>query len=146
MQIAKIVLGGLASCLIAQQAIAADHTVKMLNKGAEGAMTFEPSYIKVEVGDTVIFTPAEKGLHNSASFLVPEGATTWQGKSDQEVRVKIDKEGVYLYVCEPHRMMAMVGVIQAGKPVNLDKAQEAAKKENFMMNKDRLNKALANVK
>lgn len=42
----------------------------------------------------------------------------------------------------------MVGVIQAGKPVNLAAAREAAKKESagFAMGKDRFDKALALVK
>ncbi|TWH30163.1 hypothetical protein L611_003300000290 [Aminobacter sp. J15] len=39
---------------------AADHQVQMLNKGAKGAMVFEPDFIQVEVGDTVTFIPTDK--------------------------------------------------------------------------------------
>ncbi len=40
--------------------VAADFEVKMLNKGAEGAMVFEPAGLKVAPGDTVTFTPTTR--------------------------------------------------------------------------------------
>lgn len=127
---------------------AAEHTVKMLNAGKDGAMVFEPAFVKAAVGDTVVFVPAEKAAHNSASLLLPAGAKPWKGAPDTEVRVKLDKEGVYLYACEPHKVMGMVGVIQAGKPVNLAEAKALAAKEQatFAMGKDRFDKALALAK
>ena len=44
--------------------------------------------------------------------------------------------------------MGIVSVIQVGKPVNLKKAKELAKKEQagFAMNKSRFDAALENVK
>jgi len=36
-------------------ATAAEHQVQMLNKGAEGPMAFEPSFLKIAPGDTVRF-------------------------------------------------------------------------------------------
>lgn len=138
----------LATLALSNQAFAADHVVKMLNTGKDGTMVFEPSFIKVAVGDTVVFAPTEKAAHNSASLLLPEGAKPWKGAPDTEVKVKIEKEGVYLYACEPHKVMGMVGVIQAGKPVNLAQAKATAAKEqaSFAMGKDRFDKALASVK
>ncbi|MBI1907253.1 MAG: pseudoazurin [Rhodocyclales bacterium] len=142
-----IVLGALCLLLGGASAHAADHAVKMLNTGKDGSMVFEPAFVKVAVGDTVVFTPADKGAHNSASLLVPDGATAWKGGPDKEVRVKIEKEGVYLYVCEPHKVMGMVGVIQAGKSVNLPDAKAVAAKAQaaFALGKDRFDKALAQV-
>lgn len=138
----------MAALLVAASAQAKDVVVNMLNTGHEGSMVFEPSYVKVAVGDTVVFKPAQPGGHNTASLLVPAGATPWSGAFDKETRVKIDKEGVYLYYCQPHKVMGMVGVIQAGKPVNLAAAREAAKKESagFAVGKNRFDKALALVK
>lgn len=127
---------------------AADYTVKMLNSGKDGPMAFEPSYVRAEVGDTVTFVPAEVGAHTSTSLLTPAGATSWHGAPDKEVKVKLDKEGVYLYVCDPHKMMGMVGVIQAGKPLNLAEAKTTATKEaaSFALGKTRFETALAQVK
>ncbi len=123
--------------------------IHMLNTGKDGSsMVFEPAFVRVAVGDTVVFKPTQVGGHNSASLLVPPGATAWNGAFDKETRVRIEREGVYLYACTPHKVMAMVGVIQAGKPVNLAAARDSAQKAaaGFAMNKDRFDKALAQVK
>ena len=140
----------ISMCLLAAAATghAAEITVKMLNTGKDGPMAFEPSYVKVAVGDTVIFVPAEKGAHYSVSMLQPTGAKPWRGAPDQELRVKIDKEGLYLYACEPHKTLGMVGIIQAGKPVNLAEAKAMAAKEQatFALGKTRFDLALVQVK
>lgn len=143
-----VVLGAFLLLAAAASAQAAEHAVKMLSSGKDGAMVFEPAFVKVAVGDTVVFTPTEKAAHNSASLLVPPGATGWKSDPDKEFKVKVEKEGVYLYACQPHKMMGMVGVIQAGKPANLADAKAAAVKEQaaFAMGKDRFDKALAQVK
>ena len=67
---------------------------------------------------------------------------------DEEITVKLDREGVYLYVCDPHKVMAMAGVIQVGKATNLKKAKAEADKlsKTFVMNKDRLAKLMEQVK
>ena len=133
--------------LAAFTAGAAEHQVKMLNTGKDGAMVFEPSFLKVAKGDSVKFIKVD-AAHNSAAVIVPAGASAWKGKMDEEISVKLDKEGVYVYVCEPHKVMAMAGVIQVGKPVNLAdaKKQSAELAKGFVMNKDRLAKALDQVK
>jgi pseudoazurin len=138
-------LAALSAFAIGGAAAAADHVVSMLNTGP---MVFEPSYVRVAVGDTVIFKPVQPGGHNAMSLLVPDGAQPFNSGIDQETRVKIEREGVYLYLCQPHKPMGMVGVIQAGKPVNLAAARVAATKEQatFALGKDRFDKALAQVK
>ena len=136
------------TALAALPAAAADITVKMLNNGKDGQMVFEPSYVKAAVGDNIVFQSTEKGAHQSMSLLVPAGAKTWNGPMDADFKVKVEKEGVYLYSCLPHKAMGMVGVIQVGKPVNLADAKAAATKEQagFAMNKTRFDTALAKVK
>ena len=49
---------------VAGAAMAAEVEVKMLNKGAEGLMVFEPALVKIEPGDTVKFVATDKG-HNA---------------------------------------------------------------------------------
>jgi len=101
----------------------------------------------VAKGDSVKFIKVDAS-HNSAAVIVPAGASAWQGKMDEEISVKLDKEGVYVYVCDPHKVMAMAGVIQVGKPVNLAAAKKQSTElaKSFVINKDRLAKALAQVK
>ncbi|MEM1190179.1 MAG: pseudoazurin [Pseudomonadota bacterium] len=140
------VLGALALAT-AGPAGAAEHVIKMLNQGPSGTMVFEPAYLKVDVGDTVVFEPTQPGGHNVQSSFVPDGAESWTSSPDAEYRVEMSVEGVYLYICAPHVVMGMSGVIQVGDAVNLDAAKEAAVSTaaGFMMNKDRLTTALANV-
>lgn len=126
---------------------AAEHEVKMLNSGTEGYMVFEPAVLKVEVGDTVTFKATDMA-HNSASIegMIPEGANSWNGAMSRDVTVTVNKEGLYVYQCTPHSMMAMVGVIQVGGSSS-NMASILAKagnlKASFVMNKERLDNYLA---
>ncbi len=137
----------LSMALITAATSAAEHTVEMRNSGKDGAMVFEPAFLQVAVGDTVHFVAVDQG-HNSVSVLVPDGAQAWAGKRNEDVTATIDKEGVYLYRCEPHTYMAMTGVIQAGRAVNLEAARQAATelKARFAVNKRRLDDYLSRVK
>ena len=126
---------------------AAEHEVKMLNSGTEGYMVFEPAVLKVKVGDTVTFKATDMA-HNSASIegMIPEGANSWNGAMSRDVTVTVNKEGLYVYQCTPHSMMAMVGVIQVGGSSSnmasiLTKAGNL--KASFVMNKERLDNYLA---
>ena len=120
----------------------------MLNSGADGAMVFEPAVIKVSVGDTIHFKAVDMS-HNSASLegMMPEGASAWSGQMNKDISVKLDSEGVYVYQCDPHAMMAMVGVIQVGEAINLSAVKEAAasKKSSFIMNSSRLETYLSQL-
>ena len=128
--------------------ISADYTVKMLNNGKEGLMVFEPSVLSIQPGDTVLFKATDVS-HNSASIqgMIPQGAKPWTGAMSQDVKVTFDKEGVYVYQCTPHSMMAMVGVIKVGTPINLEKVREKAEsqKKLFVMNKERLSGYLSEL-
>jgi len=120
-----IVLGALVAALgFAGAAGAAEVEVKMLNKGTEGAMVFEPAFVKINPGDTVKFLASDKG-HNVETIdtMVPEGGKTFIGKMNEEVAITFDKPGVYGYKCKPHYGMGMVGMIVVGEPANADQAK-----------------------
>ena len=108
----------------------------------------EVAVLKVSLGDTIHFK-ATDAAHNSASIdgMVPNGADSWAGALSQDISVVMNTEGVYVYQCDPHVMMAMVGVIQVGEATNLDdiKASAADKKASFMLNSDRLDESLAQL-
>jgi pseudoazurin len=98
---------------------AAEVEVKMLNKGAEGMMVFEPALIKVAPGDTVKFVAIDKG-HNAETVkgMLPEGGATFIGKTGEDVAVKFDQAGIYGVKCAPHYGMGMVAMIVVGTPTN----------------------------
>jgi pseudoazurin len=87
--------------------------------------------------------------HNSASVdgMIPAGANSWNGTINQDISITLDQEGVYVYQCTPHAMMAMVGVIQVGEAVNMDDVISAAdtKKSGFVSNTDRLDEYLSRL-
>ena len=102
-------------------AFAAEIEVKMLNKGSDGEkMVFEPALVKVSVGDTVKFVPSSKG-HSVESLKKedtrPNGAAKMKSK---EYIYKVEKEGIHVFKCKPHYAMGMIGMVVAGKPVNLE--------------------------
>ena len=138
----------LSFALCAISANAADIEIKMIsNSKTEGLFVFEPSFVKVDVNDTIVFIAADPG-HNSRSLLVPSDAQAWKSPFNKEFRVTLEKEGVYLYNCDAHKNMGMVGVVQVGKAVNLEEAKKKASEESaaMSMNKDRFAKALDQVK
>ena len=124
------------------------HIVKMLNAGKEGMMVFEPAYISVNKGDTVKFVATDLA-HNSSSVegMIPEGATPWVGAMSQDIEVTLTEEGVYVYQCTPHNMMAMVGVIKVETSSNLDRVKQKAAefKKTFLMNQERLDNYLSRI-
>ena len=127
-------------------AFSAEHEIKMLNFGSEGGMVFEPGFLKVNVGDKVNFVAVDIS-HNTESVegLIPAGATSWKGEINENVSVVIDKEGVYVYQCTPHIIIGMVGVIQAGEPVNKDEVMANVGKITIAVNSERLTNYLAQV-
>lgn len=119
MRIFSLLAGAAAAIALASPASAADHVVKMLNKGAAGAMVFEPALVKIAPGDSVTFLSVDK-VHNAESIagMVPVGAVPFKGAISQSLKVKFLKPGVYGYKCLPHYGMGMVGVVVVGSAVS----------------------------
>ena len=109
------------------QATAETFEVQMLNKGAEGAMVFEPAYVKAAPGDVIHFVPTDRS-HNAASIdgMLPEGVEPFRSKMNKEFELTVEEEGLYGVKCQPHFGMGMVALIQVGAPVNRE-AVEAVK-------------------
>ena len=143
-KLAYIIFLSLVSLSISSE----QHIVKMLNAGKEGMMVFEPAYISVNKGDTVKFVATDLA-HNSSSVegMIPEGATPWVGAMSQDIEVTLTEEGVYVYQCTPHNMMAMVGVIKVETSSNLDQVKQKAAefKKTFLMNQERLDDYLSRI-
>jgi len=109
---------------VAGAAMAAEIEVKMLNKGMEGLMVFEPALVKIEPGDIVKFVATDKG-HNAESIkgMLPADAAPFVGKTNEDVIVTFDKPGAYGVKCMPHYGMGMVALIVVGTPGNLAEAK-----------------------
>lgn len=96
-------------------AAAAEIQVKMLDKGSQGVMSFEPPTAKLKPGDTVRFVPTHPG-HNVETIMemLPPGVTATKGALGKEVVVKFAKPGVYGFKCAPHWGFGMAFVAKVG--------------------------------
>lgn len=96
----------------------------MLNLGAEGAMVFEPDFVKAAPGDAIVFVPTRPG-HNAESIkgMLPDGVQPFKGRFNEACRVTVAADGVYGVKCTPHYGMGMVALVEVGGPVNLDEAK-----------------------
>lgn len=104
---------------------AAEHAVKMLNKGESGAMVFEPAAIAAEPGDTVRFIPSDKS-HNVEGIkgMLPVGVKPFKSKVNEEYVLTVAEPGYYGIKCSPHYSMGMVALIRVGDgSANLDTAK-----------------------
>ena len=126
----------------------AEYTVDAVTTDASGEMMlFNPGYLKVEVGDTVIFKPSDAS-HNAESFVSPSAESAFITAMGEAARITFSQEGIYLYKCTPHFVLGMVGVIQVGKAVNRDDAIARWKpmEPAVSMNQDRMASYLEQIK
>lgn len=123
-----LVAGVVAAALaVAGQAAAAEIQVKMLDKGAKGAMVFEPSIAKLKVGDSVRFIPTNPGHSvETIATMLPPGAAPVKGAMNKEVVVKFTKAGTYGFKCPPHWGFGMTFVAKVGDGAPNFAAAEAA--------------------
>ena len=143
-----LVAGVIAAALTqAGQATAAEFQVKMLDKGAQGMMVFEPSAAKLKVGDTVRFIAVRPG-HNVETIagMAPAGVAPVKSAMNEEVVVKLTKPGVYGFKCTPHWGFGMVFVAKVGNGGTNLAAAEAAATKAPPMAKKRLAAAFAAIK
>lgn len=125
----NLITASLAALMLTTAAYAENFDVKMLNKGAEGAMVFEPAFVKAAVGDTVTFLSTDKG-HNSESIegMLPDGVEAFKSGMGDDYVLTLTAEGLYGVKCTPHYSMGMVALIQAGAPVNQEAAAAVTQK------------------
>jgi pseudoazurin len=114
-----------AAMAAASAASAAEHEVKMLNKGESGVMVFEPAFVQAAPGDTIHFVATDKS-HNveSVKGMLPDGAEAFKSKANENFDLTVPAEGVYGVKCTPHFAMGMVMLVAVGDAsANLEAAQ-----------------------
>ncbi|WP_438970096.1 plastocyanin/azurin family copper-binding protein [Methylophaga sp.] len=116
MQLFKSMLTAIAlvSSLAAGSAFAADHTVT-----ARG-LAFQPLVINIAPGDTVYWENMATHNVHMMDGLIPEGTEAFVTPMSEPVTKTFDKEGIYIYQCDPHIGAGMGGAVIVGSPTNLD--------------------------
>ena len=109
-------------------ASAADLTIDMLNKDADGnKMVYSNELARVEVGETITWLPASKG-HNVEWIAGPDGADLpKKSKNSKETSMTFEVPGIYYYWCTPHKGMGMIGLVVVGGDVSNKDAIAKAK-------------------
>ena len=132
-RLAAIAAAALAALALfaAGAAGAAEYEVKLLNKGAAGAMVFEPALLRIQPGDTVNFRAVDKN-HNVGTIrdILPAGAQPFRGGENKDLSVTFTIPGIYGFECFTHiHSFGMSGLVVVGDGnVNLQDAKAAAAK------------------
>ena len=102
-----------AAMFMPTPAFAADLTIEMLNKDADGnKMVYSEEIARIEVGDTVTWVPTTKG-HNVEMISSPNDLK-FKSKNNKEAKITFEVPGLYLYWCTPHKGMGMIGLVVVG--------------------------------
>ena len=111
----KILIISLVSFFISLSTFSKEVVVEMLNKREDGQkMVFSEDVVKVDLGDTIKWLASDKG-HNVEFIAGPDGFTLPPKSGlNKDVSITFDKAGVYLYVCTPHKVMGMIGLVVVG--------------------------------
>ena len=131
-----------AAMLMSAPALAADMTIEMLNKDADGnKMVYSEAIARVDVGDTITWSPTTKG-HNVEMIASPNNMKL-KSKNGKEVQVTFDAPGIYYYWCTPHKGIGMIGlVVVGGDTSNKD---QIAKAKAMGKSKKKLKKLLGEL-
>ena len=87
---------------------------------------YDPVVLKINPGDTVRWTNMSGHNVHFEAGNIPEGAETWQSQLGNDVSRTFDKEGLYLYKCDPHFALGMVGALIVGTPDNVAQVEQNA--------------------
>ena len=129
--------------MFTSSAYAADMTIDMLNKNADGErMVYSTEVAKVAIGDTITWLPASKG-HNVHFISAPDGIELVKSKMNKDFSFTFEKEGIYLYQCTAHKSMGMIGLVVVGE--NTDNIDSVKKTKVVGKTKKKLKKLLENL-
>jgi pseudoazurin len=134
-----ISLIALTTLLFAGQAAQADEHV------IEGVVTqWRPMVTFAKAGDTVRFKGMTGHDTETIAGMLPDGATPWKSDLGEEgFSATLDKDGVYIFKCNPHMTTGMVGVVVVGDarpPANL--AQLEASLPNVKVGRNMVQRAI----
>ncbi|CAI8189362.1 MAG: Pseudoazurin [SAR116 cluster bacterium] len=131
-----------AAMLMSAPALAADITIEMLNKDADGnKMVYSAEIARVEIGDTITWVPTTKG-HNVEMIASPNDMKL-KSKNGKEVQVNFYTSGIYYYWCTPHKGMGMIGLVVVGGDTS--NKNQIAKAKALGKSKKKMKKLLAEL-
>ena len=132
----------ITAAFLSTPSLAADVTIEMLNKDADGnRMVYSQEIAKIDVGDTVTWLPASKG-HNVEMISSPNDMR-FKSKNGKETKITFDTPGIYYYWCTPHKSMGMIGLVVVGN--DLSNVDDIASAKAIGKSKKKLKALLASL-
>ena len=130
------------SILLSTKLMAADLTIEMLNKDAEGnKQVFSQELARIDVGNTITWVPTSKG-HNVQMISSPNNLK-FKSKNGKEASITFDTPGIYYYLCTPHKGMGMIGLVIVGG--DLSNIEDISKAKAVGKSKKKLKALLAQL-
>ena len=115
----KYFVMSLASFMFTFTLFSKEIIIDMLNKRDDGErMVYSQDVVKVATGDSIKWLPTDPG-HN-VEFLAGPNGVELPPKSyiNKEFSMKFNTPGMYLYVCSPHSIMGMIGIVVVGDDIS----------------------------
>ena len=111
----KIFIISLITLFFTFSSFSKEVVVEMLNKRDDGQkMVFSEDVVNIDSGDTIKWVATNKG-HNVEFIAGPDGfELPPKSGLNKDVSITFDKPGVYLYICTPHKVMGMIGLVVVG--------------------------------
>ena len=107
--------------------------IEMRTQLGDERRVFSQKVSNIDINDTIIWKAVDKG-HNIEFVSIPVGAEMLKSKKSEDVKFKSTIPGVYLYQCNPHKTIGMIGLIIVGNDKgNLNKVKEV---KMFGLSKD----------
>ena len=118
----------LALAVVSQCAFADEASIKTEFSIKGLATAWDPLVLFIQPGDMVQFTNMIGHDTETYEGMIPEGAKPWKSQLGEEgFAVTLDVEGAYIYKCNPHVSLGMIGAIVVGPitPANLEAIEKA---------------------
>ncbi|MBJ57381.1 MAG: pseudoazurin [Rickettsiales bacterium] len=115
----KFFIISILSFIFTSVAFCEEIVIDMLNKRDDGErMVYSQDVAKVAVGDVIKWVPKDGG-HNVEFVAGPDGfEIPPKSYLNKEVTMQFDIPGVYLYICSPHSIMGMIGIVIVGDDIS----------------------------
>ena len=131
----------LVGLLLSAQVVADEYVIRAVITNWTPLITYAKS------GDTLKFVQMAGHDTETIEGMFPEGATPWKATMGQEgFSVTLDKEGAYIYKCNPHMTTGMVGAIVVGDGVPENLATLETALPNVKVGKNMVARAIKKIK
>ncbi|HVN48805.1 MAG TPA: plastocyanin/azurin family copper-binding protein, partial [Bacteroidota bacterium] len=108
---------------------AATYTIQF---GGSLGYIYSPNSLNVSVGDTIQWV-GDFSMHSLSSTSVPSGAASFHQTSGSTFSYRITVAGAYLYQCDYHYSLGMVGSFTATTPTDVVQAKPSANPSAFQL-------------